>query len=267
MLTVPLLLAAAGTACWPQPAGAVRLRALSGGGRRWAFPRCGASLLVGLGIATGWWLLGVAGAAAAALFGVTAVRQRRARRAWRERAAALSGMVEALGHLVGELRAGAHPALAAESVARDAEPAVASALHCIAAAVRLGGEAELALPRAIMGRSATGEALERIAGAWALAQRHGLPLAEVLDAARRDLEATVRFDGALHARMAGPRSSAAVLAGLPVLGLLLGEAMGAAPLQVLGDTAAGQVLVVLGAGLIWAGLRWSARITRAVTAP
>jgi tight adherence protein B len=61
--------------------------------------------------------------------------------------------------------------------------------------------------------------------------------------------------------MAGPRASAAVLAGLPVFGVLLGELSGARPLHVLVGTAEGQVLLVLGAVFLASGLWWTKRIT------
>jgi tight adherence protein B len=56
-----------------------------------------------------------------------------------------------------------------------------------------------------------------------------------------------------------------VLAGLPLLGLALGHAVGANPLRVLSDTSAGQGLLVVGTGLACAGVLWSARLmSRAV---
>jgi tight adherence protein B len=66
--------------------------------------------------------------------------------------------------------------------------------------------------------------------------------------------------------MAGPRAGAAVLAGLPLFGVVLGELGGAGPLAVLSGTPPGQVLLVAGVVLICAGLRWSGRLTRQVIA-
>jgi tight adherence protein B len=86
-------------------------------------------------------------------------------------------------------------------------------------------------------------------------------MAEILDAVRRDVVAGVRFARQSHARMAGPRASAVILALLPAVGVVLGEAMGAGPLHVLFSTSAGQVLLVVGCGLIWAGMAWSAKLT------
>jgi tight adherence protein B len=96
--------------------------------------------------------------------------------------------------------------------------------------------------------------------AWSLADRYGIPLADLLDAVRSDTEQRVRFAAEVQARLAGPRATAAVLAGLPLLGLVLGHAVGAAPLRVLSETSAGQGLLVIGTGLVCAGVLWSARL-------
>jgi tight adherence protein B len=61
--------------------------------------------------------------------------------------------------------------------------------------------------------------------------------------------------------MAGPRASATVLALLPCVGVALGEAMGAAPVNVLLSTPMGQLLLVVGCALVWAGMAWTAKLT------
>jgi tight adherence protein B len=75
------------------------------------------------------------------------------------------------------------------------------------------------------------------------------------------MEARLRLSGQIKAQLSGPRASAAVLAGLPILGIALGQGMGAHPLVILATTPVGQLLLVLGTGLAAAGLLWSARIT------
>lgn len=266
MLSVVFALVAAASLCWPATRAAARLAALGGRGapaERTSMGWLGPPGAVGGGVLLSYLALGPAGAVMGALLSRTAFQRWRARRGARARVTAVRGAAEALGNLVAELRSGAHPALAAESVARDATPSVASALRAIAAAARLGGEVDAALVNgAVVGTPLHGT-LDRLTRAWTLAQRHGLPLADVLEAARRDLEASARFDGAMHARMAGPRASAAVLGMLPLVGLALGEAMGAQPIEVLASSTGGQVLVLLGGALIWAGVTWSARLTRA----
>lgn len=276
MLSSALMLLAGAALCWPAGP-AARLRALAGSGHAVRFRLPSGRLAAGSAVVAcglgGFWLLGPAGAVVAALFGMTALRRVRARRLSAARVEATRQVADALGGLVTELRAGAHPAVAAESVAADLRPGgssrsggscrsggeAAAALRAIAAAARLGGDVDVALTDAAASGST---ALPRVARAWALAQRHGLPLADVLDAVRRDLDAGVRYAGQLQARLAGPRASAAVLAGLPAVGLLLGEGMGARPVAVLATTGAGQALLLLGGLLLAAGIAWSGRLTQ-----
>jgi tight adherence protein B len=153
----------------------------------------------------------------------------------------------ALRTMVAELRSGAHPIRAAEAAA-DVVPAVAGDLRALATAAQLDTEAPTS-------------ALPQLAAAWALAKRHGLPMADVLDATRRDAEAGLAFGRRMRAKLAGPRASAAVLTGLPVLCMLLGQAMGAAPLSVLTGSTPGQALLVAGCVLLWAGTAWCRALT------
>jgi tight adherence protein B len=77
-----------------------------------------------------------------------------------------------------------------------------------------------------------------------------------------DLRARDRAETELRAAVAGPRASATVLAGLPVLGLLMGSGVGADPWGVLTTTGTGNALLVVGVGLELAGMAWSARLVR-----
>ena len=263
LVPVFLLLAAAALS-WPDRRPAARLRSLlrAGGGRagRIELPRGGAvpgiAVLAAVGGAV-WAGPGglVAGAGLAWAGGRTwSARQRAGERA--ERAAAWAAGVRLL---VAELRAGMHPAAAAEGAATDAAPEVARMLRSMAATARLGGDVVAALAeRAGSAETPTG----RMARAWALAERHGVALAELLDAVRRDVEHRAAFAREVDARMAGPRATAAVLAGLPVLGILLGESAGSAPLAVLAGKPIGQVLLVVGVGLLCLGTAWTGRLTR-----
>ncbi|WIV60142.1 type II secretion system F family protein [Amycolatopsis nalaikhensis] len=81
-------------------------------------------------------------------------------------------------------------------------------------------------------------------------------MADVLDAARRDAEAGLTFARRMRAKLAGPRASAAVLTALPVLCVLIGQAMGADPLAVLTKSTPGQLLLITGSALLWAGTAW-----------
>ncbi len=61
--------------------------------------------------------------------------------------------------------------------------------------------------------------------------------------------------------MAGARATAVILAGLPLLGILLGQLIGAQPLSFLLSGHAGGWLLVVGLALACGGLLWSDRIT------
>ncbi|MFW0786579.1 type II secretion system F family protein [Gordonia sp. CPCC 206044] len=170
----------------------------------------------------------------------------------------------ALAVLIAELSVGAPPARAAGSAARElaaqrADSPVAAELSTMAGRAELGGE--------VLTAADDGPVAHRIGVAWQSAERHGLPLGELLESVRADLLARRQFADRTRAGLAGPRATAAVLAGLPVLGILLGEAMGAHPLGVLTDTGLGGVLLVAGTGLSIAGLVWAERITGRAAQP
>ncbi len=274
MLSVALVALAAGVLCWPGGAGGLRLTELrqlapraplvgvQGFGVQgyWATRRCGL-LLVAFAAGAGMLLAGVGGGLAGVMVAGTASARWSAGRGHRAAAAAATGLSDALGVLVTELRAGAHPAAAVQAAAdthTDGSPEVAFALAGVAAAARLGGDVPVVLRS--VGPAHLRPWLDRLAQAWTLADRYGIALAELLDAVRCDTEHRVRFAAEVQARLAGPRATAAVLAGLPLLGLTLGQAVGAAPWRVLSGTAVGQLLLVIGTGLACGGVLWSARL-------
>jgi tight adherence protein B len=261
---VSLVLTSLALLCWPDAGAAARLRVITGRPvrKRLRMPRPTAVTLLAVAAAVGWLVAGPGGAAAAALLTATGRHQLRTTRRSRQSLTEVDGLAEALRSLVAGLRAGAHPAAAAEHAATDAPPNTATTMHAIAAAARLDGDVTSALPTARTPASAA--ALTRMSTAWQLAQRHGLPLADVLDAVGRDLEQRARFARQVLARMAGPKASALVLVTLPVLGVALGEATGAHPLSVLTTTGVGQALLVIGVTLLCAGVAWTGRITNQV---
>jgi tight adherence protein B len=273
VLTVAVAVVALGMLCWPAAVGRSRLTGLrrresrarvAATYGRWDTRRCGL-LVVGLMAGVGALLAGAGGGVAAAMVTGTVVVRRRAGRDCRTAATAATGLSDALGILVAELRAGAHPGDAITAAAETqldgsthAGTDVVRALSAVAAAARLGGDVPAVLRSA--GPVPLHAWLGRLADAWSLADRYGIPLADLLDAVRSDTEHRVRFAAEVQARLAGPRATAAVLAGLPLLGLALGQAVGAAPLHVLGETVVGQVLLVIGTAAACIGVLWSARL-------
>ncbi|MBF6216042.1 type II secretion system F family protein [Nocardia puris] len=198
--------------------------------------------------------------AAAVVVGTLTVRFRRTRRD-REHAVESTLLLDALEAVIGELRVGAHPAAAAEVAARESGGAAARAFAVGAARSRLGGSAADGVRDA---DAVIAPELTRVADAWSIAERHGLALADLLTAARTDLLGRVRFRSRTTAALAGPRASATVLSTLPLLGLALGQLMGANPLGILLTSPAGAILLPLGAALACTGLLWSDAITRKV---
>jgi len=277
VLSLAVAALATGALCWPAEVGRSRLTELrrrgvqaqvATAGRSWAARRCGL-LLLALTAGVGALLAGPGGSLAAAMVTATATARWRAGRDRRAAATAATGLSDALGVLVAELRAGAHPSDAVRAAAdtpadtpsevpRTMSTDVVRALAAVAAAASLGGDVPAVLRTA--GPAPLRSWLGRLADAWSLADRYGIPLADLLDAVRSDTEHRVRFAAEVQARLAGPRATASVLAGLPLLGLALGHAVGAAPLRVLCETPVGQVLLVIGTGLACVGVQWSARL-------
>lgn len=196
------------------------------------------------------------------LVGTLLVRRRLASRRCRraEEGASLQGVLDVL---VGELRVGAHPVVAIGAAAQEAHGRIASSLRAVAARAVLG--ADVAAGLRTEGRSSPSPGhWGRLAVCWHLAQTHGLAIATLMQAAQRDIAERERFRGRVEAGLAGARATAAILAGLPLLGVLLGHAIGAEPLTFLLSAGAGGWLLVVGAVFVCCGLLWSDRITARV---
>ncbi|KUI22850.1 hypothetical protein AU193_09430 [Mycobacterium sp. GA-1285] len=198
---------------------------------------------------------------AAVVAAVTVEARSRRRRRERERAKEADALEGALDVLVGELRIGVHVVAAFDTAANEAEGAVAASLRTVAARARMGGDVAAGL-MSVARRSALLPYWQRLAVCWYLAQSHGLAIATLMHTAQRDIIARERFSTQVSAGMAGARTTATVLAALPLLGVGLGELIGAQPLRFLFST--GQWLLAIGAGLTCLGLVWSDRITRRV---
>ncbi|SFQ73726.1 tight adherence protein B [Amycolatopsis arida] len=262
MLTHSVLLAGSALLCWPEARARRRLaRLTSVTPAHVPTARVRPLPLVFGAVAVVAVAGGPAVAAAVVLLTLAGWLFLRARSRHRAEVSAGATLAEAVRATAAELRAGAHPVRAVEAAAADAASPAAAVLRSLAATVRLGGAVDADAMARADGGKAPRAVVERLARAWTLAHRHGLPLADVLDAVCRDLDTSVRFAQQSEARMAGPRTSAVVLAVLPLAGIALGEAMGAEPLGVLTTTATGQVLLVLGCALVCAGVAWTAWLT------
>jgi tight adherence protein B len=260
-VTGGLLLLAGALLLWPGPAALRR--------RRWrsVVRSADAGLRPALGVPLPVVAATAAGAVAAllstplvaALAGGCAALAARAelrRRAGAQEEARLAALVEALTALGAELRSG-------RSLDEATRAAVAACAdddsgRALARAVRSPGDgAGEADDGGELGR-----ALGRVAAAARLSARTGCSLAAVVGAVEDDLRARSRHRLELRSATAGSRASAALLAGLPVLGLVMGGGVGADPWRVLTTTGTGQLLLVAGVGLEVGGLAWSARLVR-----
>lgn len=197
---------------------------------------------------------------ASAILAATLIARRRRRRRDEHRRRAGQTLAAALETLVGELRVGAHPVRAFAVAAGESDGAIGTALRAVAARAGLGADVGAGL-RAVAGATSVPAQWERLAVCWQLAADHGLAMAALIRTAQLDIVERQRFTGRVEAGLAGARATAAILAGLPLLGVLLGELIGAHPVRFLLGGGAGSWLLAAGTGLVCAGLVWADRIT------
>ncbi|WP_067814084.1 type II secretion system F family protein [Actinomadura kijaniata] len=111
------------------------------------------------------------------------------------------------------------------------------------------------------------EGLRLLAACWHIGAERGGTLATVLDglaAALRDEEAQRQE---IATQLAGPRTTARMVAFLPLLGLGMAAMLGAKPLEFLLGTLPGVACLVLGVALDLAGLHWTRRLAQAAEGP
>ncbi|MFD0267694.1 type II secretion system F family protein [Streptomyces sp. NPDC127106] len=233
---------------------AVRVRA--GRWREWAC--LGAGIVVAL--LGGSVIPLVAGAAAVPLVRRwLAGRQRE-----RERSARAAGVIVLCGAAVGELRAGAQPGQALTAALRRTATGPGGpgpSETAVLAAAAFGGDVPAALRQAA--REPGAEGLAGMAACWRISVDGGAGLAAGLDRLEGALRAERDRRESLRAQLAGARSTAAVLALLPLVGLLIGTGLGADPLRVLLHTPVGWGCLLAGGVLEGLGLLWCRRIVRA----
>jgi tight adherence protein B len=109
-----------------------------------------------------------------------------------------------------------------------------------------------------------------LGAAWRLSEETGAPLANVLDRLAAGLRQELEVEAEVEASLAAPRATARLLAGLPLVGVALGELIGARPVGVLLGTALGRGCALAGLLLAAAGQVWTralvARVVRAARA-
>lgn len=262
-VVLALVVLAVAVLCWPTVRAASRVRRdrvvarSAQRGRAGLLPR----MAIPAGVVAGGLVAGIGGGCCAAALGALVRKCWLARRRARDGLQRSAALAAGLRLMVADLRAGAHPATAAEGATGDGAGEVVGIFRDIAATARLGGDVPALLEDGGLADPGLREPMRRLARCWRLADRHGVALADLVEAVRRDLDNRAEFERDVEAKMAGPRSTAAVLSGLPVLGLVLGESVGAGPIGVLTGGVTGQVLLVVGTALICAGVLWTVRLT------
>lgn len=219
----------------------------------------------------------VAGAAGVPL--LRRVRLAREERQVRERRAA--AVIALCAVVAGEVRAGRQPGEALVRGVRDFQEAgvgevgsggsgvpvvggLGETQAALLAAARFGGDVPGAL--AAVARRPGAEGLLGLAACWRVAVDQGAGLAAGLDRLEGALRAERDQRADLRAQLAGARSTAWMLAALPVLGLSLGAALGADPLHVLLHTGTGLGCLLVGGLLEGVGMWWATRIVRGAEA-
>lgn len=197
---------------------------------------------------------------ASIVLGVTLIARRRRRHRAHDRALAGQMLAGALEALVGELRVGAHPVRAFAIAAGESDGPIGTALRAVAARAGLGANVGAGL-HAVAGSTSVPGQWDRLAVCWQLAADHGLAMAALIRAAQRDIVERQRFTARVEAGLAGARATTAILAGLPLLGVLLGELIGAHPVRFLLGGGVGGGLLIAGTVLVCVGLAWADRIT------
>lgn len=162
-------------------------------------------------------------------------------------------IIEALDILAADLTAGRPPVDALEGAAT-----ICPDFQIAHAAAKLGGDVPGALDLAAESPGATG--LRALAAAWRVAEESGAAFAALTER----LAASLRADEAVHrqtaASLTGARSTARILALLPVFGIALGYSLGARPLSFLIETPIGWLCLAGGLGLTTLGLHWTTRL-------
>lgn len=167
-----------------------------------------------------------------------------------------TAVIEICDGIGAELAAGRSPeaALAASAAVLDASVAA----ELLNAALVPDADIPAALSRSSELPGAEGMRL--LAACWRIGAERGGTFAPVLDGlavALRDEEAQREE---IASQLAGPRATARLLAGLPILGLAMAAALGAHPLTFLFVSLPGVACLLIGIGLDALGLWWTTKL-------
>jgi tight adherence protein B len=188
------------------------------------------------------------------------VRRIRARSAANAQRAAV---VDLCGALRAELEVGRQPGAAlAEAV--WCRPELADLAAEINSPLFVGDPAD-SLARAAQGPGRRG--LVALAAGWRAAREHGVSFAGTVAGIEEGLRADQHSREGLDAELSGIRVTTALLAILPLFGLLLGSALGADPVHAVLSRPIGAAGLVAGLVLELLGVAWTDRLIAAAEEP
>jgi tight adherence protein B len=159
-----------------------------------------------------------------------------------------------------ELRAGHASAQAFASAVHAAPSRLTVLLRSAAVIAHRGDIGDLADAVTAVGAEPGCSGLRRIAACWRVAAASGASLAPAIDRVADALQDEIDVGRDVTSSLAGPRATVHLLAGLPVLGLLLGTAIGARPIDFLLGSGPGFGCLITAAVLDASGVAWARRI-------
>ncbi len=203
---------------------------------------------------------GLSGADLGAAF--TACAARLGFRRTRELRQTRTAIVDLCRALAAELRSGRTPSDAFGAAVQASSIPLAALLQSAVVVGCRGDSGDLADAVAQVAGTPGCEGLRLVVACWRVAAASGAALAPAIDRVADALQDEIDLGREVTSIMAGPRATVHVLAGLPVIGLLLGTAIGARPIDFLLGSVPGAGCV-LGAVLLDAlGIAWARRIAR-----
>lgn len=165
-----------------------------------------------------------------------------------------------LGLVTADLRSGAEIGAAVTQAAEEvADVELATALTIAGRTTRAGRSGAHALER----HAREVPQLKPLVAMWTVAEKYGISLTELLGNAQQRIDVVHRHSCATAASLQGAQATAGVLSLLPLLGIAMGYALGVDTVGFLLGGGLGGLILVVGVGLLCAGVAMSHKIIMA----